>query len=65
MPLLKPTIEIKNTTLKITINQEIISKIESYCKWSGIEKVDQFFEQAAQLVFNKDSDWKKLEPKQK
>jgi len=65
MPLLKPTIEIKNTTLKITINQGIISKIESYCKWSEIEKVDQFFEQAAELVFSKDSDWKKFETEQK
>lgn len=44
--------------LKIEINQDIYSEIQSYCSWAGIDDLNHFFEEAASFVFSKDKDWK-------
>lgn len=45
--------------LKIEINAEVLENIRSYCKWSEIDNIDYFFEEAASYILSKDRDWKK------
>ena len=44
--------------IKLEIDKDIYSEIQKYCSWAGINEIDYFFEEAAQLIFSKDKDWK-------
>lgn len=46
--------------IKIEINKEIYTEIQNYCEWAGISVVDHFFEEAANFIFSKDKEWKKI-----
>ncbi len=35
----------------------MIDEIRAYCKWAGIEKLEEFVEQASQWILKKDKDW--------
>jgi hypothetical protein len=59
MPLLKPSAISTKQTLRINIDKYLVAKIESYCKWAGIKKTDEFIEQAAEFILAKDKDWQK------
>ena len=52
----KPT----NSTVKITIDKDVLDNVEKYCEIfkDSIDSIDGFFNEAAKLVFSKDSDWK-------
>lgn len=58
MSLIKPKSVAKRKQVRINILESIAEEAEAYCKWAGLNKLDDFFEQAAQLVFSKDKDWK-------
>lgn len=45
--------------IKIEINSAIYAEIKKYCAWSGISKMDYFFEEAANYILSKDKEWKK------
>ena len=57
MPLLKSTKFTEPATLKISFDKDLIANINQYCEWADIKNINEFFTQAAQLVFNKDKEW--------
>ena len=44
--------------IEALINYDNIAKINEYCKWANIEDLGGFIEKSAQLIFEKDKDWK-------
>ena len=59
MPLLKPAAKNDKEQLRVTLDKDMIQKIEQYCQWAGLKKIDDFVEQAADFVFKKDKEWLK------
>jgi len=59
MALLTPSDQTTKTQLRIQIDRQRLEKMNAYCQWAGIQKIDEFIEQAAELVFKKDRDWRK------
>lgn len=51
--------------VKVEINSEVLQKIEAYCKWSQIDDLSFFFEEAACYVFAKDKEWKNFQKQTK
>lgn len=58
MPLLKPSLKSNKKIIRLNMPEELVKNIDEYCKWAKIQKMEDFFEQAALLVFNKDKDWR-------
>lgn len=58
MALLKPNAKATKEQVRINIDKGILSNVKSYVEWAGLDKVDDFFEQAAQHILAKDKDWK-------
>lgn len=44
--------------IKLEISSELMKKIEAYCRWSEIDDVSFFFEEAAWYILAKDKEWK-------
>lgn len=65
MALIKAKIEPKKQNIKLSINEKIWGEIKAYCDWAGITRQEDFFEQAAHIVFKKDSEWKKAQASSK
>ena len=42
------------------ISSIVYEKIEKYCQWANLKDLGIFFEEAAELVFKSDKDWKKF-----
>ena len=59
MPLLKPTKKLAKKYVRITVQEPVLEEIRTYCQWANIQKLDDFFELAAQFVFKKDKDWQR------
>ncbi len=57
MALLKPNNKTSRTQIRVHIDSEILKNIQAYCDWASFDKVDEFVEKAAKLVFKKDRDW--------
>ena len=58
MALIAKEIKIEKIDLRIKIDQNIKTEIESYCSWAGIEDLNHFFSEAAKVVLSKDKDWR-------
>lgn len=50
----------KTEKVKLDIREDILSEIQEYCSWAGIDNLNFFIEEAAQFVFAKDTDWKRF-----
>jgi hypothetical protein len=48
----------KKEKIKVEINSDVLQKIKAYCKWSQIDDIGYFFEEAACFIFVKDKEWK-------
>ncbi len=59
MSLLIPQLKSKKITLSLRLDESLLTAIKSYNEWVGIERVDDFFEQAARYILDKDKDWQK------
>lgn len=59
MSLLKPKSKAKKETVRIKVSSGLLTHIKKYSEWAELDKIDDFFEQAAELVFSKDKDWLK------
>lgn len=59
MALISKEQKIEKIDLRIKINQNVKSEIDSYCHWAGIEDLNHFFSEAAKVVLSKDKDWVK------
>ncbi len=60
MALLAASIATDKIQMRIAIDAETATRINAYCNFAGIKKVDEFFEKAAEFVMAKDKDWKRL-----
>ena len=49
----------KKLPLSLRFSHTLISEIKAYNEWVGIERLEDFFEQAARYVLEKDRDWQK------
>lgn len=63
MPIIKAKKKIEKEQIRISLDTSLIAKIKKYCEWAGVQKTDDFFEQAAEFVFSKDKDWGALQEK--
>lgn len=63
MSLIKPTSSEKER-VKLLINSDILKDVKEYCEWAKTNEND-FFEQAAKFIFNKDREWKLRNKKSK
>jgi hypothetical protein len=59
MPIIKSTKNTKTEKVKLSIDSDVIKEVKQYCDWASVKNVNIFFEQAAEFVLNKDSEWKK------
>lgn len=48
------------TTIKIAVDEDVLQNVKKYCEVfnKDIDSMDDFFNEAAKLVFLKDADWK-------
>lgn len=53
----------KKLPLSLRFSDTLISEIKAYNKFVGIERLDDFFEQAARYILEKDKDWQKKSEK--
>ena len=58
MALLKPINKTTKKYVRISLQGSILEEVRNYCQWANIQKLDDFFELAAQYIFKKDRDWK-------
>ena len=58
MALIKPKNKHRKIQTRISLDEGLLVNIKAYCDWAKIEKIDDFIEQAIELVFAKDKDWK-------
>ena len=58
MALLKPINKPQKRYVRISLQTSVLEEIKLYCQWAKIQKLDDFFELAAQHIFKKDRDWK-------
>lgn len=58
MALLQPTKQIQKEQLRIYANKILLEEINQYCQWLGVRKIDDFFEQAAEYILQRDKDWR-------
>lgn len=57
MPIIKSKTVQEKKNIKVQISQDIHSEILNYMEWAGIDDINYFIEEAAQVVFTKDRDW--------
>lgn len=60
MALLKPSNKPTKKYIRIYLPNSILEETKNYCQWANIQKLDDFFELAAQFIFKKDKEWKDL-----
>ena len=60
MPIINPKSKSDRTQIRINIDTKVLENVRSYCDWAGINKIDEFLEQASQFVMKKDKEWKSL-----
>ena len=63
MSIIKSKQKHKRSQVRINIENPIMEKIKQYCEWANVEKLDDFFEQAAEFVLQKDPAWKNFSRK--
>ncbi len=51
--------------IKFNINSDVLVQVQKYCKWAEIENIGEFFEKAAEFIFQKDKEWKQYNLEQK
>lgn len=44
---------------KFSINSNLLKDIKEYCEWASVD-IGSFFEQAAEFILKKDTEWKKF-----
>ena len=57
MPIITTKQESKKETLSIEIHSDVLSEINTYCKWAKVD-IDLFLEEAAKFIFKKDKEYK-------
>jgi hypothetical protein len=63
MALLMAKPKSKKIPLSLRFSNALISEIKAYNEFVGIDRLDDFFEQAALYILEKDKDWQKKSDK--
>ncbi len=58
MSLITKEQKVEKTDFKIRMSQNVITEIDAYCNWAGIEDRNHFFSEAAKIVLAKDKEWR-------
>ena len=48
-----------NITIKIAIDSELAEEIEKYCTFAKLDSKDDFLNESAKYILERDKDWKK------
>ena len=64
MAILEATKRQQKQSVKVSLDENLLERINRYCQWSGIDELDSFIAQAAEFVFKKDKDWRAIEKTQ-
>jgi hypothetical protein len=59
MALLSAKPKSKRIPISLRFDDHLISDIKAYNAWAGINRLDDFLEQAARFVLGRDKDWQK------
>ena len=59
MSLIKPKLEGKKITFKVSINSNISDEMKKYCDFAGFKSHDDFLEEAVTHILSKDKAFKK------
>lgn len=57
MALLKPSNKVSKEQIRLSLDKAILDEIQQYCQWAGLDRLDDFVEQASRLVMRKDREW--------
>lgn len=60
MALIKPDDRLVKKYVRLHLSDSVTEEAKNYCQWIGVNKLDDFFELAAQFIFTKDKEWKKF-----
>ncbi len=58
MALLDPKKRSKRVPISFRFEEQLIDEVSAYCKWLGIARLQDFFEQAADYILKNDKDWR-------
>lgn len=56
MPIIK-SVKVEKEQIRISIKKKIVEEVRQYCEWAGVNKADEFFEQAAEHILSRDKEW--------
>lgn len=59
MPIIKSDVSKELEKVKFLIAVSLHKEIKEYCKWATVKDIGIFFEQAAEFILKKDTEWKK------
>lgn len=59
MALLNAKPKTKRVPISLRCDESLLAEIRAYNEWAAIGRLDDFFEQAARFIFEKDKDWQK------
>ena len=45
----------------LRVEENLLNEIKAYQEWASIDKINDFFEQSARFILEKDKDWVKKE----
>jgi hypothetical protein len=60
MTLLDPKKHSKRVPISFRFEEQLMDEISAYCKWLGIARLQDFFEQAADYILKNDKDWREV-----
>lgn len=59
MALLNAKPKAKRVPISLRVDEALLAEIKAYNEWAAIGRVDDFFDQAARFIFERDKDWQK------
>lgn len=59
MALLSAKQKYKKIPISLRFDDHLLLDIKAYNTWAGIDRLDDFLEQAARYILEKDKDWQK------
>ena len=59
MALLNAKQKSKKVPFSLRLDDALVSEIKAYNAWVGIDRLEDFFEQAARFILEKDKNWQK------
>lgn len=57
MPIIRSNGVQEKEVCRFRLDVSTMDKVRQYCEWAGVNKVDEFFQQAAEYILSKDRDW--------